>query len=160
MSVIFILTMKKLFENLGINVFKLKEIDFNRNDDGEPQQDPFKPQQDPFKPQQDPFKKVSIDLGKLRMNKPKGKELGKERYMRIAANVDQKELKKMMQFIATALFDDAESLGKGDSYDDIYTEIQGIAPWEILMTIDKIYSYTGSNGLATWKRENNSTWDL
>jgi len=159
-SVIFILTMKKLFENLGINVFKLKEIDFNRNDDGEPQQDPFKPQQDPFKPQQDPFKKVSIDLGKLRMNKPKGKELGKERYMRIAANVDQKELKKMMQFIATALFDDAESLGKGDSYDDIYTEIQGIAPWEILMTIDKIYSYTGSNGLATWKRENNSTWDL
>jgi hypothetical protein len=152
--------MKKLFENLGINVFKLKEIDFNRNDDGEPQQDPFKPQQDPFKPQQDPFKKVSIDLGKLRMNKPKGKELGKERYMRIAANVDQKELKKMMQFIATALFDDAESLGKDDSYEDIYREIQGIAPWEILMTIDKIYSYTGSNGLATWKRENNSTWDL
>ena len=138
--------MKKLFENLGINVFKLKEIDFNRNDDGEPQQDPFK--------------KVSIDLGKLRMNKPKGKELGKERYMRIAANVDQTELKEMMQFIATALFDDAESLGKDDSYEDIYTEIQGIAPWEILMTIDKIYSYTGSNGLSEWKRNHKSTWNL
>ena len=151
MSVIFILTMKKLFENLGINVFKLKEIDFNRNDDGEPQQDPFK---------QDPFKKVSIDLGKLRMDKPKGKELGKERYMRIAANVDQTELKEMMQFIATALFDDAESLGKGDSYEDIYTEIQGIAPWEILMAIDKIYSYTGSNGLSEWKRNHKSTWNL
>ena len=138
--------MKKLFENLGINIFKLKEIDFNRNDDGEPQQDPFK--------------KVFIDLGKLRMNKPKGKELGKERYMRIAANVDQTELKEMMQFIATALFDDAESLGKDDSYEDIYNEVKQVERWEILMTIDNIYSYTGSNGLSEWKRNHKSTWNL
>lgn len=138
--------MKKLFENVGTNVFKLTEIDFNRGDDGEPQQDPFKD--------------VSKEIGKLRMIKPKGKELGKERYMRIAANVDQSELKEMMNFIATALFDDAESLGKDDSYDDVYKEVEGAAPWEILMAIDNIYSYTGRNGLAKWKKDHNSPWDL
>jgi hypothetical protein len=125
---------------------EVNEIDFNRNDDG--------------KPQQDPFKKVSIDLDKLRMTKPNGKELRKERYMRIAANVGQAELEEMMHFIATALWDDAESLGKDDSYEDIYKEIENVARWEILMTIDNIYSYTGRDGLAKWKAEHKSTWDL
>lgn len=128
------------------NETHLNEIDFNRGNDSS---------QEP-----DPFKKVSKQFSKLRMTKPKGKELRKERYMRIAANVGQSELEEMMHFIATALWDDAESLGKDDSYEDIYKEIEGVARWEILMTIDNIYSYTGRDGLAKWKDEHKSTWNL
>ena len=80
--------------------------------------------------------------------------------MRIAANVDQSEFEEMMHFIATALWDDAESLGKDDSYEDIYNEVKQVERWEILMSIDNIYSYTGQNGLAKWKSDHNSTWDL
>jgi len=128
------------------NETHLNEIDFNRGNDSS---------QEP-----DPFKNVSNQFSKLRMTKPKGKELRKERYMRIAANVGQSELEEMMHFIATALWDDAESLGKDDSYEDIYKEIEGVARWEILMTIDNIYSYTGRDGLAKWKDEHKSTWNL
>jgi len=128
------------------NETHLNEIDFNRGNDSS---------QEP-----DPFKNVSNQISKLRMTKPKGKELRKERYMRIAANVGQSELEEMMHFIATALWDDAESLGKDDSYEDIYKEIEGVARWEILMTIDNIYSYTGRDGLAKWKDEHKSTWNL
>jgi hypothetical protein len=124
----------------------VNEIDFNRGNDSSPESDPFKD--------------VSNQISKLRMTKPKGKELRKERYMRIAANVGQAELEEMMHFIATALWDDAESLGKDDSYEDIYKETENVARWEILMTIDNIYSYTGRDGLAKWKAEHKSTWDL
>lgn len=128
------------------NETHVNEIDFNRGNDSSKEPDPFK--------------KVSNQLSKFRMTEPKGKELRKERYMRIAANVGQAELKEMMHFIATALWDDAESLGKDDSYEDIYKEIEGVARWEILMTIDNIYSYTGRDGLVKWKDEHKSTWNL
>jgi len=138
--------MAKLFENIGNNIFKLNEIDFNRGDDTTP---------DP-----DPFKDISKQISQLRMIKPKGKELRKERYMRIAANVDQAEFEEMMHFVATTLWDDAESLGKDDSYEDIYNEVKQVERWEILMSIDNIYSYTGQDGLAKWKTDHDSPWDL
>jgi hypothetical protein len=28
------------------------------------------------------------------------------------------------------------------------------------MSIDNIYSYTGQDGLAKWKKDHNSPWDL
>jgi hypothetical protein len=139
--------MAKLFENLGSNIFKLKEIDFNRGDDD-------------TTPEPDPFKDVSKQISQLRMNKPKGPELRKERYMRIAANVDQSEFEEMMNFLAGLLYDDAKSSGLDDSYEDVYNEIKRAERWEVISSIDKVYNDTGRDGLAKWKVDHDSPWDL
>lgn len=138
-------TMKKLFENVGNNVFKLTEIDFNRG-----------PEQEP-----DPFKDVSKQISNLRMNKPKGKELRKERYMRIASNVDDAEFNEMRTFVTDTLYEDAIQLNTGESRDEIYDEIVKAERWEIINAIDKIYdASSGRNGLDKWKADHDSPWDL
>jgi hypothetical protein len=143
----------------------INEIDINVGDGGFPEPDSnnrfgrFR-MNIPKNLESDPFKDVSKQISQMRMNKPKGPELRKERYMRIAANVDQAEFEEMMHFVATTLWDDAESLGKDDSYEDIYNEVKQVERWEILMSIDNIYSYTGQDGLAKWKKDHNSPWDL
>ena len=138
--------MNKLFENVGGNIFKLKEIDFNR---------------DQGQPEQDPFKDVSKQISNLRMNKPKGKELRKERYMRIASNVDDAEFNEMRNFVTDTLYQDAIQLNTGESRDEIYDEIVKAERWEIISAIDKIYdASSGRNGLDKWKADHNSQWNL
>ena len=138
--------MAKLFENIGNNIFKLNEIDFNRGDD--------------TTPEPDPFKDVSKQISQLRMVKPKGPELRKERYMRIAANVDQPEFEEMMHFLAGLLYDEIKSSGETGSYEDVYNEMKNVPRWEIVSAIDKSYNDTGRDGLAKWKTDHDSQWDL
>jgi len=125
--------MKKIFESIGKNVFKLTEIDFNRG-----------PEQEP-----DPFKNVSNQLSGLRMNKPKGPELRIEKYKRIVPNVEYEEINEMRNWIA-------------DKFPDVdYAAIVALERWEVLETIDEFYDEKKKfGGLEKWKKDNHSTWEL
>lgn len=128
--------MKKLFENVSNNIFKLTEIDFNRG----PEQQP----EDPFK------KNVSNQLSGLRMsmNKPKG-ELRIEKYKRIVRNVSYEEINEMRNWLA-------------DKFPDVdYAEVVALKPWEVLAGIDEFYDEkTKFAGLEKWKKDSKSTWEL
>ena len=129
--------MKKLFENVSNNIFKLTEIDFNRGPEQEPE---------------DPFKKndVSNQLSGLRMsmNKPKG-ELRIEKYKRIVRNVDYEEINEMRNWLA-------------DKFPDVdYAEFVALERWAVLAEIDEFYDEkTKFAGLKKWKTDNKSTWEL
>lgn len=125
--------MKKLFENVSNNIFKLTEIDFNRG-----------PEQEP-----DPFKNVPNQLSGLRMNKPKGPELRIEKYKRIVVNVDYEEINEMRNWLA-------------DKFPDVdYAEFVALERWAVLAEIDEFYDEkTKFAGLEKWKKDNKSTWEL
>ena len=127
--------MKKLFENVSNNIFKLTEIDFNRG-----------PEQQP----EDPFKNVPNQLIGLRMsmNKPKG-ELRIEKYKRIVRNVDYEEINEMRNWLA-------------DKFPDVdYAEFVALERWAVLAEIDEFYDEkTKFAGLKKWKTDNKSTWEL
>lgn len=162
--------MKKLFENIGKNVFKLKEISFGPNGSlppSDPNADRFK-ELPPIDPDSlpEPSKSSSLsDLAKQIMNlrmktPPKGKELRRERYLRIASNVSYDELDKMRDWISDTLYKDVVELGKEDTLEDIKEEVKKLKPWEVVKTIDSMYTETGRDGLAKWKTDHNSDWEL
>lgn len=124
--------MKKLFENVSNNIFKLTEIDFNRGPE-----------------QEDPFKDVSKQISGLRINKPKGSELRIEKYKRIVVNVDYEEINEMRNWLA-------------DKFPDVdYAKIVALERWEVLEGIDEFYDEkTKFAGLEKWKKDNKSTWEL
>lgn len=146
-------TMKKIFENIGNNIFKLKEISINIDSQPEPDPDPFN------RKRFDKPKQIGPDP--YRMMKPKGRELRKEKYMRIASNVDQAEFEEMCNYLTDATYEDALKLGKDDSRDEIYQQVKEAERWEIIQAIEHMYNGPeDKGGLAKWKKDHNSPWDL
>lgn len=151
--------MKKLFENVSKNVFRLKEIDFNR--DGDSQPDPSPDFNFDRSKENDIFKNVAKQISQLRMTPPpKDKELRKEKYLRIAANVSYDELDEMRKWIVEKLYADAVEFNKDDTVEDIEGEVKKIQPWEVLHTIDVMYTSSESGGLEQWKKDHNSPWEI
>ena len=122
---------------------------------------PIDPDSLPEPPKSSSFSDIAKQIMNLRMKTPpKGKELRKERYLRISANVSYNELDKMRDWITDALYKDAVELGKEDALEDIKDEVKKIKPWEVVETIDNMYTDTGRDGLDKWKADHNSDWEL
>lgn len=127
--------MNKLFENVGGNIFKLKEIDINRGQE---------------EPENDPFKDVSKQIGQLRMNKPKGPELRMEKYKRIASELPNDDIRQMRDWIKSFTKDN------DPEYEQHLGEIDKLEPWEVVEIIDNNYDDSGVDGIKKWISDRSS----